>query len=95
KYDPGRGHVIVFNWQRLDEVEVDLSGILKPGDKFVVVDAQNYFGEPVAEGVYDGSPVRLPLNLTAVSDIPGELTHMKNQHTDKEFNVFVVLPERP
>lgn len=95
KYEPGRGHVIVFNWQRLDEVEVDLSGILKPGDKFVVVDAQNYFGEPVAEGVYDGSPVRLPLNLTAVSDIPGELTHMKNQHTDKEFNVFVVLPERP
>lgn len=92
KYEPGRGHIVVYNWERKDEVAVDVSAVLKPGDAYVIFDAQNLFGEPVLEGVYNGELLTLPMNLTAVSEIPGELRHLQNVHTDKEFNVFVILP---
>jgi len=92
KYEPGRGHVVVYNWERKDAVAVDVSAVLKPGDEYMVFDAQNLFGEPVLTGVYDSQPLTLPMNLTAVSDIPGEIRHFENVHTDMEFNVFVILP---
>jgi len=92
KYEPGRGHVVGYNWENRDSVQVDLSGLLQPGQAFRILDAQNIHGSPVVSGTYDGGLISLPMNLTAVDPIVGEIRHFDNVHTPKEFNVFVVLP---
>jgi len=92
-YEPGeRTHIIIYNFEGKDQESVSLEKAgLKIGDLFEIRDAQNYFGNPIYQGVYDGNPVSLPLNLSEVSPIVGEVTHFQNKHTDKEFNVFVLI----
>lgn len=92
QYEGKRANIVVYNWENAESVGVDLSGVLEPGDSFRIVDAQNYFGDPVASGTYEGGAVNLPMNLGAVAEITGELKHFSNTHTPAEFNVFVLLP---
>lgn len=61
KYDPRRANLVVSNWDLKDKVEADLKGFLKPGDKFCVLSPFDFYGKPLAEGVYAGKPVSLPL----------------------------------
>jgi len=61
RYEPGRGHVAVFNWEEKEAVTVDLSAVLKKGARFVVHNVQDLYGKPVAEGTFDGNPVTLPM----------------------------------
>ena len=94
KYEAGRGHVAILNWQNKVEDQVDLSSLLRSGDVYEVRDSQNYF-TVIKSGTYDGSPISLPLNLTAVAPIRGNITHFTNVHTSSQFNVFVVsVPSR-
>ena len=95
RYEAGRAHVVVFNWEGLARVEADLGGVLKPGAEFEVLDAQNYFGGAVLRGRYDGSAVPLPLNLKQVAPPVGNVERAP-AHTAPEFAVFVVrqLPAR-
>lgn len=97
-HEAGRAHITVINWEAQDNVLVELAGAgLRAGQRYEVRDVQNYFGAPVAAGTYNGGPVRLPLNLTAVTPLVGA-GHPANAavrlpvHTPKEFNVFVLLP---
>jgi hypothetical protein len=92
QYDPGRAHIIVFNWSRKDFVDVPLSGTLQAGDAFEIRSAQNYRGTPVVRGVYSGGAVRLPLNaLTVAPPVgmpPGAIA-------DSEFQAFLVQKAPP
>ncbi|HEV2761355.1 MAG TPA: right-handed parallel beta-helix repeat-containing protein, partial [Pyrinomonadaceae bacterium] len=89
RYEAGRAHVVVFNWDGRERVEADLGGVLKPGAEFEVLDAQNYFGGAVLRGRFDGSPVSLPLNLKRVAPPVGNVERAP-AHTAPEFAVFVV-----
>ena len=60
-YEPGRGNIVVFNWDGRDSVEADVSSVLRPGDRFAVFDAENYCGAPVFTGRYTGSNVSIPM----------------------------------
>src|SRR5262249_40597759 len=64
KYEPGRAHVCVFNWDNADKVPVDLSKVLKPGDTYEVRDSQDFLGPAIVRGTYEGKPVELPLGGT-------------------------------
>lgn len=77
RYEPGRANIAVYNWSLQESVIVDLSSLLKPGDRFEIRNAQDYFGPPVFSGIYTGQPIKLPMTGTA---------------TGPEFNAFVVLP---
>jgi hypothetical protein len=61
KYEPGRGHVAVYNWDRQKTVEADLGRVLKPGSRYAVYNVQDLYGRPVARGQFDGKAVRLPM----------------------------------
>jgi hypothetical protein len=62
KYEAKRGHIIIYNWDLLDAVTVDISNLgLKIGDRFVLHNAQNYIAETIA-GTYNGKPIRIPMN---------------------------------
>ncbi len=90
-YEPGRGHIAVYNWNDLNTVMVDISSVgLQPGDSYEVLDVQNYFGTPVVTGTYDGKPVALPMNLTEVTLPVGVDVPVAPKHTSKEFGAFVV-----
>jgi len=79
RYEPGRAHVAVFNWDGKDAVEVDLKEAgLKPGQKFQVRNVLDLYGKPVAEGAYDGKPIRVPMMKSAIAP---------------DFDAFLVVPE--
>lgn len=61
QYEPGRAHIVVYNWDLANFVDVDVSSLLPIGAKYEVRDVNNYFGTPIAQGIYNGTPLRLPL----------------------------------
>ncbi|MGH7559685.1 MAG: Ig-like domain-containing protein, partial [Gemmatimonadales bacterium] len=84
----GRGYVAVYNWARQGSVSVSLSGILSVGDQYVVRNAQNPFGAPVASGTFGGGSVTLPLSgITPPAPIGWTRSAPK---TGPDFDVFVV-----
>jgi hypothetical protein len=94
-YERGRAHVVVYNWSRQPQVEVDLAAAgLAPGGRYEVRDVQDYFGQPVASGTYDGKPVNLPLNHSSIAR-PIQPVEVTPAHTGPEFAVFVVVPAKP
>jgi hypothetical protein len=61
EYEPGRGHVVVFNWGKAAAVSADLSSIVAPRAGFQVHHARKSFEAPVVQGRYEG-PVELPMD---------------------------------
>ena len=60
-YEPGRGHLVVFNWDKSPAVEVDLSPVVERGAAFSVRKAKEPFGKPVAFGKQQGA-ASVPMN---------------------------------
>ena len=105
-YERGRGHIAIYNWQGLSTVDVDVSDLgLSDGEAYEVRDIQNYYGtqradnnsygKPLMSGVYsqENPILTLPMNLTKISPIIGNITHMKENlsHTSSRFGIFIVL----
>jgi len=61
-YEVGRANITVLNFSGSKDVAVDLSSVLKSGDSFTVVSAKDFYGNPVASGVYSGSQVSIPVS---------------------------------
>lgn len=99
KYEPGRSHIVVWNWQSNNTQTVSLANTgLDNGRGYTIQDAQDFYGTPIATGIFSNSSpnVTLTLNRTNVAAILGETTHFRRDvtnHTDKIFNVFVVIPD--
>jgi hypothetical protein len=93
RHEPGRGHIIVYNWDQRDVVEADLAGVLKSGQSYRVVSAQDYFGRPVLSGAYEGKPLRLPMKPIQPPR-PVGMTESPAAPTAPEFEVFVIVPDR-
>jgi len=89
KYQAGRGHIVVYNWEKKSEQQIDVSTVLKTGDVYELRDAQNYF-KVLTTGTYNGSSISVPLNLTEVAPFIGSVTHIENQHSPTDFNAFVI-----
>ncbi len=91
RYERGRGHVTVYNWDNLSNVNVNLGSILTPGTAYEIRDAQNFYGPPVATGLYQGGSVTIPMTGTAVSQLVG-VAEVALLHTPVRFGSFIVLP---
>ena len=103
KYEAGRAHITVINWDLSNTASIDLSGTgLVVGQSFEIRDAQNYFATPLVTGVYDGNPVTVTLPGTGSPVTPiigandpqnfGAFSLVLPVHTSAEFNAFVLLP---
>ena len=90
QYDPDRAYVVIYNWDKTNSVSVNLSSFLQPGDNYKIVDVQNLFGSPVVTGTYSGGSVSIPMNLTAVSQIIGDLKIVPTSHTSTEFGTYMI-----
>ena len=90
QYEPGRANVVVYNWDNLGSVAVNLSAVLSPGDQFEVREVQDYFGAIVVSGTYNGGMVSLPMTaVTAVRPLGPMNTAAPS--TGTEFHTFVVI----
>lgn len=88
-YEVGRGHIVIYNWDHLATVNVDLSSVLSLGYNYEIVNAQDYYGPIVATGIYSGALVSLPMaGITPVA--PVGRTYTPAPVTGPEFQVFVV-----
>ncbi len=99
EYEPGRAHVVVYNWLGSTSVDIDLSGTgLAEGDPFRVYNLQafqsagdaDYFGTVLASGTYEAADpvVAVGMTDTAVT-APIGLGHAVAS-TLPEFGVFLV-----
>ncbi len=61
KYDSGRANLAIFNWNRAASVSVDVSGFLKPGEAFRLMDPLDFHGKPVVEAKCDGKTINVPV----------------------------------
>jgi hypothetical protein len=93
KYEAGRAHIAVYNWDLASSVTVDVSAALTPGTRYEVRDAQNYFGSPVASGVYEGGPIRVPMTGLAIAPANGNVP-VQPVHSAPQFGAFVLVPLR-
>lgn len=66
--------------------------MLGAGENFEIRNAQDYFGEPVLTGVYDGASVTLPMTNLRVASPIGISTPPAS---GPEFNLFVVRTTKP
>jgi hypothetical protein len=87
-YEPGRGHVAVFNWSHAASVSVDLSSVLSVGSSYEIRNAQNYFGSPTLTGTYAGGTVSIPMAPSSVETPAGAAAP---RPTGPGFNAFVVV----
>jgi Right handed beta helix region len=89
QYDPGRGHVVVYNWDRRNAVDVNLGNVLRTGQAYEVYNVADLFGSPVASGQYQGGSIRLPMGPVRVARALGKSEAPSD--TGPEFNAFLVL----
>jgi hypothetical protein len=92
QYEPGRAHIIVYNWDQEASVSVDISSLLPVGAGYEVRSAQDYLGSPVLSGTYNGGNLRLPMSGLQVARPIGY--DYVPQSTAPEFNVFVLIPRK-
>ncbi len=90
-YEPGRAHIAVYNWEKKESVKLGLQKVLKPGQSYRVVNAQNFHGPAVVSGTYDGTSITLPMKPTQLAQPVGMPTY-KLPITQPEFGAFVLLP---
>jgi hypothetical protein len=89
RYERGRAHIIVYNWDLQDTVEADVSQVVPLGARYEVRNVQDYFGAPVASGTYDGQPIRLPMEDMQPAPPSGAWVP-RQAPTGPVFNVFVL-----
>ncbi len=90
-YEPGRANIAIFNWARHGAVSVDIAAALAVGAQYEVRDAQNFFGPPVASGVYGGGSITIPMTGLTAAPVIGNAP-IQPGHTSAEFGAFVLLP---
>jgi len=95
QYEPGRANIIVYNCAQQDSVSVDVSGILHMGERYLVQNAEDFYGPPVASGVYTGGPLQLPMDSITPPSPVGVATAHPAPVTGPTFNVFVLLRTKP
>lgn len=95
EYQIGRANLIIYNWNALNNVDVDLSSAgLLHGQLFTVSDVQHFYGTPVYTGAYNAvNPVvSIPMNTSTVEPPVGWTTPV---HTGNRFGAFIISATQP
>ncbi len=95
RYEPQRLHAVVYNWDRLDAVRLDLSRYGVPAGTLVEVrSAQDPFGEPL-QLAYNGSALIVPMAGWDAALPIGWPVGKTLPPTFPEFGAFILRWDRP
>ena len=92
-YDPRRGRITIFNYDRDENVSVDLSKIMKVGSAYRVHSVFDLFGAPLLSGVYTGQAIQIPMgtvNPPQPHGLDGAINTGEGDDPKKLFGVFIV-----
>lgn len=96
QFEPGRGHLVIYNWGKLDTVKVELSSILAKGAEYKIYDVSNLSAGPISSGKYNGGDVNIPMKLTKVELPFGDLSDKGQfKHTAPDFGAFLIVGVNP
>ena len=88
KYEDKRASITIYNWSLSPTVSIDLSNVLSPGDKYVIQDAQNFYGPAVTSGTYSGGTIAISMTgLTKATPVG----FAAPAHTAPLFGTFVLM----
>jgi hypothetical protein len=86
KYDTNRANIIVINWPTNNTVSVNLSGFLRVGQRYQILNGQDPLSGPILTGTYSNA-VALPMtNLSAAAPIGAKAPPAVSPF----FNVFIL-----
>ena len=89
KYEAKRANITAYNWSLSPTVAIDVSSVLSPGDKYVIQDAQNFYGPAVASGTYTGGAIGIPMTgLTKATPVG----FAAPAHTAPLYGTFILMP---
>lgn len=89
-YEAKRANIIIYNWQLLPSVNIDVSSILSVGDAYEVRNVQDYFGSPIVSDVYTGGNISIPMTAITPPVPIGGWPGGAPPATGPEFNAFVL-----
>jgi hypothetical protein len=90
KYESGRANIAIYNWNLAASVQVDISSAMASGTRYEVLDAENYYGPPVASGTYTGTPITIPMTGLTIATPNGTVPTLPT-HTAPQFGAFVLI----
>jgi len=90
RYEPGRAHIVVYNWSGQASVNVDLSRVLAQGQSYEVRSVQDVFGPPLMRGTYVGDSIAVPMTAERVPPLPVGRVTASPPRTGPAFDVFLV-----
>jgi len=92
QYDSNRANIIIYNWQNLNTVNIDISSLgWQSGDNYELHSAQNYFGD-VVFGTYGGTPLSIDMSASKHSvAIPYGAPQAIGTNTFPKFGAFVLV----
>jgi len=61
RFDRNRAHLVIYNWDKAETVEVSAKGFLKNGETFRLMDPKDMFGRGVMQGECDAERIRIPV----------------------------------
>ena len=92
-YDPRRGRITIFNFNKDKNVTVDLSQIMKVGSTFRVHSVFDLFGEPIVSGIYTGQDVQIPMGTITPPQpygLNGAINAREGDDPHELFGVFII-----
>jgi hypothetical protein len=61
RFDRNRAHLVVYNWDKAENVKVRAKPFLKDGDSYRLINPQNFFGNSFFDGKYGGDAIQIPV----------------------------------
>ncbi|NLX58151.1 MAG: hypothetical protein GXY74_03575 [Phycisphaerae bacterium] len=93
RYEQGRAHVTVVNWDRAPQVTVDLSAVARAGQRYRIMSAGDLWGRPAASGRWQEGQTTVTLAMPGPPpSAPVGETPSPPPEADAGFACFVVLP---
>jgi hypothetical protein len=90
KYERGRAHIAVVNFPTRTSVQVDLTGMLGPGDRYEIRNVQDLWGPPVVSGTFAGAAITIPMAGVEPPAPVGRTTPSRAPRTAPLFDVFLL-----
>ncbi len=90
QYETGRANIVIYNYQKLNTVTVDVTGIgLIPGEQYELRNVQNYFGD-IITGTYNGGSISVPMTGRTIAKPVGQ-NFSTPPTTFPDFGAFVIM----
>jgi len=89
-YEPGLVKIIIFNWDSLPEIKLNLARYVPVGNSYRLVDIQNFKAESSLKGLYTGQIIVKMNNLEAAvpTGLKASNVMVQPEHTDSRFGVY-------